>query len=75
MTHALEGIRTIFAKIADRIATSRRVSRFTCGDCERNERCGLPPHDDCPVKAAQIARDGEYRQRESAGYYRAVWPR
>ena len=37
---------------------SRRPRRpdFTCGDCERWERCGLPPHDDCVHRAAQIAR-------------------
>jgi hypothetical protein len=73
--HLLDGVRTIFTTIADRIAASRRASEFTCGDCEQNERCGLPPHDDCPVKGAQVTRDEEYRRREPAGYYKAVWPR
>jgi hypothetical protein len=73
--HAFDGIRTLFTTIADRIAASRRASRFTCGDCERNEQRGLPPHEDCVVKAAQIVRDGEPSPRPPGGYYSAVWPR
>jgi hypothetical protein len=34
----------------------RRESDFTCGDCERSDRCGLPPSDTCIVRAEQIAR-------------------
>ena len=60
--------------IAGRFAASRRASEFTCGKCEQNERCGLPPHTDCVVKAAQIARDGEF-SRAPPEYYKAVWPR
>jgi hypothetical protein len=37
-------------------ALHRRRSTFTCGQCERWERCGLPPHEDCVVRAAQLAR-------------------
>jgi hypothetical protein len=72
---ALDGIRTMIGKFSDRIAASRRGAEFTCGDCERNERCGLPPHKDCPVKAAQLARDGGYDRQAPDGYYKAVWPR
>jgi len=71
---ALEGILKIANKVADRIASSRRLSRFNCGDCDRNERCGLPPDDKCIVKASQIARDGEYKARPPTGYHQAVWP-
>ena len=60
--------------IADRFAASRRASGITCGKCEQNERCGLPPHEDCVVKAAQIARDGDF-SRSPSEYYKAVWPR
>jgi hypothetical protein len=38
------------------VAALRRRPEFTCGDCERSERCGLPPSDRCIVKAAQIGR-------------------
>jgi hypothetical protein len=73
--HLFDEIRKVVATVADRIAASRRGSEFTCGECERNERCGLPPHDDCVVKAAQLARDGEYGQRQPASLYKGVWPR
>ncbi len=69
-----DGIQTVFAAISERIAASQRGAGFTCGQCERNERCGLPPHEDCVVKAAQLARDENYGQREPAGFYKAVWP-
>jgi len=65
-------IRSISAKISERLAASRRLSDFTCGDCERNERCGLPPDDQCVVRAMQIARDGDERARPPR--YPAVWP-
>jgi hypothetical protein len=42
--------------------------RFSCGDCERNAQCGLPPHDDCIFRLMQIARDGDPPLRQ------AVWP-
>jgi hypothetical protein len=37
--------------------------QFSCGDCERNASCGLPPDDLCVIKAMQLARDGEWRRR------------
>jgi hypothetical protein len=43
-------------KLASMRATLRRQSAFTCEDCERMERCGLPPSDECIEKAAQIER-------------------
>jgi hypothetical protein len=36
---------------------------FSCGDCERNASCGLPPDELCVIKAAQLARDGDWRPR------------
>ena len=47
--------RQVFPKRIARLSWARR-SGFTCGDCERWERCGLPPHDDCVHRAEQIAR-------------------
>jgi len=43
----------------------RRRPEFTCGDCERSDRCGLPPSDRCIVKAAQIAR-GDWTRKGHA---------
>ena len=56
---------TIIVKIRKGAAALDRFSRITCGDCERNKQCGLPPHDDCLVKAMQIARDGGERAQDS----------
>jgi hypothetical protein len=53
-----EVVRTILAKPAGMIAALGRESEFSCGDCERRERCGLPPSDKCIVRAEQIARYG-----------------
>ena len=49
-------IQDVFAKFARTMMALRRRPEFTCGDCERSDRCGLPPSDRCIVKAAQIAR-------------------
>jgi hypothetical protein len=51
-----EIIQGIFRKRLGFTSRRPRSSDFTCGDCERWERCGLPPHDDCSHRAAQIAR-------------------
>lgn len=73
---ALDGIQRMFGTIAARIAAVRRGSQFSCGDCERNEQCGLPPGDNkCVVKAEQIAREGDTAPRPPHGYFTAVWPR
>jgi len=56
-------------------AMSQPSSSFTCGDCERNAQCGLPPHDDCVDRAMQIARDGEPAPRRPSHLHPAVWPR
>jgi hypothetical protein len=45
-----------FAALGKFVATRRRLSAFTCGDCERWERCGLPPSDTCPYRVEQMAR-------------------
>jgi len=66
---------TIIVKIRTRAAASNRFARFTYGDCERNMQCGLPPHDDCLVKAMQVARDGDGRVPPPTFVsYRGVWP-
>ena len=52
----LDFVQGVLAKLASMSATLRRSSELNCGDCERKERCGLPPSDDCIEKAAQIER-------------------
>jgi hypothetical protein len=49
-------VREVFTRLAGLTAMHRRSSAFVCGDCERWQRCGLPPSDRCIVKAAELAR-------------------
>jgi len=56
------------AKVAGIVAKLRRHSDFACSDCERVDRCGLPPGDDCIEKAAQAERDWQMPVS------RASWP-
>jgi len=49
---ALDSIREKIATFAGRLAASERRAdwaAFQCGDCERRDRCGLPPDTDCAV--------------------------
>jgi len=65
----LDSIREKIAAFAGMLAASERRAdwaKFQCGDCERRERCGLPPDTDCVVKATQIARDGGRPRRRAA---------
>ena len=64
---ATKPVRRAFAKIASLLAMLRHRSDFKCGDCERSDRCGLPPSDRCLLRAAQIARgDWKLKQRDKA---------
>lgn len=55
--------RDTFARLVSAVKTLVRGPEFACGDCERNERCGLAPSGECIVRAAQIERDGDRPQR------------
>ena len=59
-------IREIFARLTRSVVALRRPPEFTCGDCERSDRCGLPPSDRCIVRAAQIARGDWIKKRRAA---------
>jgi hypothetical protein len=52
---ALEFTREL-AKRAAALMVSRGRPEFACGDCERWERCGLTPSENCIFKAEQLAR-------------------
>jgi len=56
------GAFTRLARLIDALHTCRE---FTCSDCERWERCGLPPSDTCVVRAAQLER-GDWKWRALA---------
>ena len=51
-------------KLARAIAARRR-SDFTCGDCERSERCALPPSDHCVVRLEQMSREERQLRRRA----------
>ena len=50
-----------FGRIAGFLTGGKR-NEFTCGDCLMNERCGLPPSEECVARAAQI-ESGRARPR------------
>ncbi len=62
---AANPIKDLFGRFASRVAALRRQSGFTCGDCERSDRCALPPSEDCVVRAEQIAR-GDWKVKRRA---------
>jgi len=47
---------------------------FTCSDCERWESCGLPPNDDCVIRAAQLERGDWKLRRQFKALSRTVGP-
>jgi hypothetical protein len=53
-------VRTLLDRLANMWGGKR--DDFTCGDCSMNERCGLPPSEDCVARAAQIS-SGRRRRR------------
>lgn len=63
-----------FARIARVLAARRRHPEFTCGDCERSDRCGEPPSDTCVVAAAQMARGDWKLRRQARALARTVGP-
>jgi len=71
----LDKLRSIFYAGVNLVGHGRS-SRFTCGDCDRKEQCGLPPQDDCVFRLTQIARDGGRPPRpyDYEYLYPAVWP-
>ena len=60
-TSAFKTVRTALSRFAVSLAGRSRPD-FICGDCDRWERCGLPPGTNCIARAAQI------EQREREGY-------
>jgi hypothetical protein len=56
-------VRQFFTALGSAIVKRLSGPEFTCGDCERWERCGRPPTAECAVKLAQIERDPTGYQR------------
>jgi hypothetical protein len=56
---ARDAISRILVTLAKSIVPRWSATEPLCRDCDRRDRCGLPPHRDCIVKAEQLAPDGE----------------
>ena len=56
---------SVFTRFARLMSAFRTRTEFTCRDCERWERCSLPPSDTCVVRAAQLER-GDWKRRRWA---------
>lgn len=65
--HALTILRRAASAVVGPIAQRMQGPEFSCGECERSDRCGRPPDADCIVRAMQIAADPTgYRRRMKA---------
>jgi len=64
----------ILRRLSDVISRRRRHEDFTCSDCERWERCGLPPNDACVVRAAQLTRGDWKLRRQARALSRTIGP-
>ena len=62
---ALNAVKEALLTFAKSIAsqTQSGTPEFSCGDCDWRDRCGLPPHRDCAVRAEQLALDGRKPSR------------
>ena len=54
------------SRLAGLSAARRRRSDFTCGDCERSDRCGSPPSETCVIRAEQLVR-GDWKRKRQIG--------
>ena len=62
----LDYLLRVIASAANTIKEIRKEPEFSCGDCERQQRCGLTlKGSNCTVLAIQISRDnGKSWKRE-----------
>jgi len=63
---AIHSLKEAVKKIASQMVTARGRSTFYCGQCERWERCDLPPNRNCITMLAQIERNGGESNRRIA---------
>ena len=66
--------RGILTRLSNFISRFSRQPDFTCSDCDRWERCGLPPDEPCVVKAAQLERGDWKLRRYARALSRTVGP-
>jgi hypothetical protein len=56
------------ARGADRLVAEDAAAAFTCGQCDRNESCGLPPSRECLHRLMLLSEGRQYSARP------ARWP-
>lgn len=59
----LDVARTALEAVRNAMRGVRPDPEFTCGDCERRDRCSLPPNNDCLAKAEQMTR-GDWKTKK-----------
>jgi len=65
---AIYSLKALISGIRGRLAAVRKKELLYCSECERSERCGLPPSDDCVYKLEQIERNRGRPPRRAAWY-------
>jgi hypothetical protein len=71
---AIHSVKAFLNKIAGRIRAGRAKPVFYCAQCERWERCGLPPNEDCIPMLTQIELQGG-ELKDGRNSVAAAWPR
>jgi hypothetical protein len=64
----------ILVRLSGILSSLFQEPEFTCSDCERWERCGLPPDAACVVRAAQLERGDWKLRRQATALSRTVGP-
>jgi hypothetical protein len=59
----VESLAGFLKKLTSYLAPIWREPPFTCADCERWQRCGLPPSETCMIKLEQLSRDDRSLQQ------------
>lgn len=63
MQESSGGLLGLMGKLKTAFTSTESGEKFTCGDCERWERCGLRPNENCVARAAQIELGAERPRR------------
>lgn len=64
----------ILARLSGFLCNLFRELEFTCSDCGRWQRCGLPPDVACVVRAAQLERGDWKLRRQTRALNRTIGP-
>jgi hypothetical protein len=70
---ALHSVKAFVNGIMGHMTTARAKPIFYCSECERWERCGLPPSSDCIPMLTQLELQGR-DLKEGSNLVAAAWP-